>query len=380
MKKIFLILITVLLFVFNLATPTTVLSQEGPPKDKKWKGEGTVIEFQSMPTMTIKKFLNGTVPERTETIWGTLKFPANAPDKNVPVVVIMHGSGGISIWEEHWINTFNSIGLATFMVDSNWARKKCKKEFKKAIKWCADVHRGMNRIIDGYGALELLSKHPRIDPARIGCLGISLGARGCLYLNVKRFQKMWGTPGLDYAASVPMYPPCNATFKDDDEITDTPIRIHVGELDTYFPVDSCINYIARLKATGKDVDIKVYPDTHHGFEGKIGGKKTWKVRGYNDGRCYYEENPSLPVAEMAPDDVAILSQIGFKEWYASATEKEKKKIFKRVKMRHKIGWRLPQVVYDKSCTNKSTTNEYNEASRDEAKKLVREFFTATLIK
>ncbi len=35
---------------------------------------------------------------------------------------------------------------------------------------------------------------------------------------------MWGTPGLDYAASVPMYPPCNATFKDDDEITDTPIR------------------------------------------------------------------------------------------------------------------------------------------------------------
>lgn len=179
MKKILLILVTVLLFVFNLATPTTVLSQEGPPKDKKWKGEGTVIEFQSMPTMTIKKFLNGTVPERTETIWGTLKFPANAPDKNVPVVVIMHGSGGISIWEEHWINTFNSIGLATFMVDSNWARKKCKKEFKKAIKWCADVHRGMNRIIDGYAALELLSKHP-LAPSEIPKQPIRAGSiRGC---------------------------------------------------------------------------------------------------------------------------------------------------------------------------------------------------------
>jgi len=378
MKARIFIFATVFLLAFNLVIPTTVLSQEGPPKDKKWKGEGTVIEFQSMPTMTIKNFLNGTVPGRTETIWGTLKFPANAPDKNVPVVVIMHGSGGISIWEEHWINTFNSIGLATFMVDSNWARKKCKKEFKKAIKWCADVHRGMNRIIDGYGALELLSKHPRIDPERIGCLGNSLGARGCLYLNVKRFQKMWGTPGLDYAASVPMYPPCNAIFKDDDEITDTPIRIHLGELDTYFPVDSCVNYVARLKAKGKDVDIKLYPDTHHGFEGKIGGKKTWKVKGYNDGKCYYEENPSLPVAEMAPDDVAILSQIGFNEWYASATEKEKKKIFKRVKMRHKYGWRLPQIVYDKSCTNNSTTDQYNEASRDEAEKLVAEFFNSTL--
>ena len=380
MNKLIIILVTAFLLTFNLVIPTIVLSQEGPPKDKKWKGEGTVIEFQSMPTMTIKKILNGEVPERTETIWGTLKFPANAPDKNVPVVVIMHGSGGISIWEEHWINTFNSIGLATFMVDSNWARKKCKKEFKKAIKWCADVHRGMNRIIDGYHALELLSKHPRIDPARIGCLGISLGARGCLYVNVKRFQKMWGTPGLEFAASVPMYPGCNVIFKEDDEITDTPIRIHIGELDTYLPFDSCVDYGERLRAKGKDVDIKLYPDTHHGFEGKIAGKKTWKVKGYNDGKCYYEENPSLPVAEMAPDDVAILSQIGFNEWYASATEKDKKKIFKRVKKRHKMGWRLPQVVFDKSCINNSTTNEYNEASRDEAERLVKEFFTATLLR
>ena len=232
----------------------------------------------------------------------------------------------------------------------------------------------------GYGALKLLSNHPRIDPKRIGCIGMSLGARGCLYLNVKRFQKMWGTPGLEYAASVPMYPPCNVTYKEDDEITDTPIRIHVGELDTYFPVDSCVNYVARLKAKGKDVDIKVYPDTHHSFETKTGGKKTMKIRDHNDGRCYYEENPSLPVAEMAPDDVAIISQIGFNEWYASATEKEKKKIFKRVKMRHKMGWRLPQFQYDNSCVSKSNTLAYNKDSSEEAEKLVREFFTATLIK
>ena len=64
---------------------------------------------------------------------------------------------------------------------------------------------------------------------------------------------------------------------------------------------------------------------------------------------------------------------------ANMIQKEKKKIFNRVKMRHKIGWRLPQVVYDKSCTNNSTTNQYNEASRDEAEKLVREFFTSTLL-
>ena len=377
MKPRIIILASVIFFISNLV----LAADPGPPKEKKWKGKGEVIEFQSMPILTVKDFLNGAVPEKRNIIWGTLNFPDNAADKNVPVVVILHGMSGVHEAEEHWLKIINSMGIATFMVDSNWGRKKCKKDsnLKKDIKWCAAANRGMNRVIDGYGALELLSNHPRIDPKRIGCIGMSLGARGCLYLNVKRFQKMWGTPGLEYAASVPMYPPCNVTYKEDDEITDTPIRIHVGELDTYFPVDSCVNYVARLKAKGKDVDIKVYPDTHHSFETKTGGKKTMKIRDHNDGRCYYEENPSLPVAEMPPDDVAIISQIGFNEWYASATEKEKKKIFKRVKMRHKMGWRLPQFQYDNSCVSKSNTLAYNKASSEEAEKLVREFFTSTLL-
>ena len=373
------ILVTVFFLISNLTTSITALAQEkGPPKPKEWKGLGEKIEFQSIPVITIKDFLNGKVPEKTKTIWGTLNFPANAPDKNVPVVVIMHGGGGIYVWAEHWRNTFNSIGLATFVVDSNWARRNCKKDnnFKKATKNCNDIHRGMGRIVDGYRALELLSKHPRIDPKRIGCLGISLGARGCLYLNVKRFQKMWGTPGLDYAASVPMYPPCNVKFNEDDEITDTPTRIHVGELDTYFPVDSCVNYVERLRAKEKDVKIKVYPDAHHSFEAKRLRKlpDTVKVR-RNDGRCYYEENSSLPVAEMAPDDVAVISQIGFNEWYASATEKEKKKVFKRVKRRHKMGWRIPQIWHDRSCINKSTTDEFNKDAAIEAEKIIKDFFT-----
>ena len=385
MKKHIIILVTAFLLISNLVIPTTILAQEkGPPKPKEWKGEGTKIEFPSMPTLTIKDFLEGKKPNRKITIWGTLKFPTNAPDKNVPVVVIMHGMGGINIWEEHWMNTFNSMGLATFMVDSNWARRNCKKDnkFKKAIPWCAAINRGMNRIIDGYGALELLSKHPRIDPARIGCLGISLGARGCLYLNVKRFQKMWGTPGLEYAASVPMYPPCNVIFKEDDEITDTPIRIHIGELDTYLPFDSCVDYGERLRAKGKDVKVKVYPNAHHGFDADpsslFRGKTKMVMGGHNDGRCYYEENTELPYELMEEGDVTTISQIGFKEWLASATEKEKKKVFKRLKGRHKSGWRIAQFQFDKSCVSKSTTIAYNKDAAEEATKLISEFFNSTL--
>jgi len=373
------IFLTICLIAFNLVVPTTVLSEKGPPKPKQWKGPGEKIEFQSVPSMTIKDFLIGKKPERQVTISGTLNFPANAPEKNAPVVVLLHGWGGIRDANEHWLKVFNSMGLATFMVDSGWARRNCKKDnnYKKAIAFCAGRNKGMNRIIDGYRALELLSKHPRIDPDKIGCLGISLGARGCLHLNVKRFQKMWGTPGLDYAASVPMYPACNVIFKEDDEITDTPIRIHIGELDTYGSSDSCVDYVERLRAKGKDVEVKVYPETHHGFEAPVSGGRSGKSKGHSDGGCYYEENSSLPVAEMAPDDVAVISQIGFNEWYASATKKEKKRLFKYQKRGHKSGWRYPQIRFDKSCVRKYQILAYNKDSSAEAEKLVREFFTTT---
>jgi len=384
MKKLIIILVTAFLLISNLVIPTTVLAGDpGPPKEKEWKGKGEKIEFQSMPILTMKDFLNGVVPEKRNTIWGTLNFPANAPDKNVPVVVIMHGMGGIDASEEHWMKVFNSIGLATFMVDSNWARKKCKKDsnFKKEIPWCAAANRGMNRVIDGYGALKLLSNHPRIDPKRIGCLGISLGARGCLYVNVKRFQKMWGTPGLEFAASVPMYPGCNVIFKEDDEITNTPIRIHIGELDTYYPADTCVNYGERLRAKGKDVQVKVYPNAHHGFDANpksiFRGKTKMVMKEHNDGRCYYEENTELTEAQLGEDFHQILTQVGFNEWLASATEKKKEKLFKWHRKGNKYGYTNALILFDRSCTSKSNTLAYNKDAAEEAEQLIKDFLTTT---
>jgi len=392
-KKIISYLILNFLVIFILLMPITVLAKDpGPPKPKEWKGPGEKIEFQSIPVITMKDFLEGKIPEETKTISGTLNFPANASDKNVPVVIIMHGGGvqtgtGIAIWEERWMKTFNSMGLATFMVDSNWGRRKCKKTFKKAIPNCNDVHKGITRIVDGYRALELLSKHPRIDPDKIGCIGMSLGGRGCLYLNVKRFQKMWGTPGLDYAASVPLYPPCNVIFKEDDEITDTPIRIHVGELDTFFPVDSCVNYVDLLRAKGKDVEIKVYTNAHHGFDAKMvfrGGKTKSTSKDYGFGICYLEENTDSSILNeenLGEGFYQVITQVGFKEWLASAKEKEKNKLFKWLKKSNKYGFFDPFIVFDKkSCVTKTSTMGYNKKAAKEATKLVKEFFTETLMK
>ena len=89
----------------------------------------------------------------------------------------------------------------------------------------------------------------------------------------------------------------------------------------------------------------------------------------------FKEQPNL----ISADDVIILSQVGFEEWYLSASDKDKKKIFKKLKMRHKMGWRLPQFQHDKSCISKSQTIKYNKTASQENEKLVREFFTTTLL-
>ncbi len=387
MKARIVILASVFLLVFNLAIPTTVLSENGPPKPKEWKGEGTKIEFPSIPVITVKDFLNGKIPEKAQTVWGTLNFPANAPDKNVPVVVVLHGGGGIHNAEERWLGVFNSMGLATFMVDSNYPRRKCKKMFRKAIPNCNDVHKGITRIVDARRALELLSKHPRIDPARIGCLGSSLGGIGCLYQSVKRFQKMWGAPGIEFAASVPMYPVCNFKYLEDDVMSDEPIRIHIGDLDQYGSSESCVKYVERLRLKGKDITATVYPGVHHTFDTKIttqkGPQTTFKQKGQFTAQCNFEENTDSSVLNeenLGEGFHQILTQVGFNEWLASAEEKKKKKLFKWSKKGNEKGFVNPTIMFDRSCITKVGTSKYDEEASKKVTKLVKEFFTNTLIK
>ena len=85
MKKILLLFI---FFVFVSSAANPQEKKSGPPKAKEWKGKGEKIEFSSLPTLTIRDFLLGKKPNREIPIWGTLNFPANAADKNVPAVVI----------------------------------------------------------------------------------------------------------------------------------------------------------------------------------------------------------------------------------------------------------------------------------------------------
>jgi dienelactone hydrolase len=175
--------------------------------------------------------------------------------------VLLHGAGGISAFVNDWIPVLNSLGTATFLVDSFTGRG-----LTSVLNDQAQLGR-LVQVFDSFRALELIAKHPRINPNRIAAMGFSRGGQGALYASMKRFQKLHSTGGVTFAAHIPFYPTCNTTFIDDENVTDAPIRIFHGSADDFVPIAPCRSYVERLRKAGKNVELTEYPGARHVFDG-----------------------------------------------------------------------------------------------------------------
>ncbi len=201
---------------------------------------------------------------------------AQAPGKQ-PVVVLMHGSSGVGSNIEPWVEQFNAMGIATLVIDGFTGRGLTSVSSDQS-----QLGR-LNFVLDIYRALDILAKNPRIDTSRIVLMGFSRGGQAALYASLDRFQKMWNTSGVTFAAYMPFYPDCAISFIDETQVGGKAIRIFHGALDDYDPVAVCKPYVERLKAAGHDVTVTEYPTGEHGFDapfplGKIAATKSQTVR------------------------------------------------------------------------------------------------------
>jgi dienelactone hydrolase len=287
--------------------------------------------FQSV-TLTDQQFLVGEMEGKPVTLAGELRLPRPGNDR-LPVVILLHGSSGIGGYITDWEKDLHAMGVATFIIDCFTARGIVNVTYDQTRLG------RLAMIIDVYRALELLAKHPRVDPARIAIMGFSRGGQDALYASLKRFQRVHGPSNLEFAAYIAFFPDCSTTYDSDTEVSDRPIRIFHGTADNYNSVAACRAYVQRLKAKGKDVQLTEYEGAAHHFAWDA-FKKPAKL----------EKATTTRECQLAEAENGVIINVKTKEPF----------------------------TYSDSCVQYGPTMAYDEKAAAEARKAIKDLITTVL--
>jgi dienelactone hydrolase len=218
------------------------------------------VELYAIPTLTLsdQQFLTGDANGKPVTVAGEFRIAQGTG--RLPVVVLMHGSSGVGANIEPWVHQFNAMGISTFVIDGFSGRGLTAVGPNQALLG------RLNLILDIYRSLDILAKHPRVDPDRIVLMGFSRGGQAALYASLDRFNRLWNKSGVAFAGYIPFYPDCSTSYATDTEVAARPIRIFHGTPDDYNPVASCKAYVARLQDARRDVVLTEYSDSQHAFD------------------------------------------------------------------------------------------------------------------
>lgn len=249
--------------------------------------QSIAIEKIDIATQSLNafEFLTHKKTDKPAKITGELRLPG-AGAKKLPVVLLVHGSGGVGPNIRYWETQLNRLGIATLTIDSFTGRG-----VKNTV---ADQTQVSNyaMVYDSYRALELLSNHPRIDPDRIAIMGFSKGAIAALYTSMTRFQDLYAVSGAKFAAHLAFYPACNTTHIDDTKIGKVPVRIFHGVADDYVLIEPCRDYVDRLKTAGADAGIFEYAGAHHSFDNPAITRAIKLPAALTSRKCVITERPA----------------------------------------------------------------------------------------
>ena len=236
---------------------------------------GEAVQYASSNIDFFRDAFAGKLDDNPITLEGRLTLPEG--DGPFPVVVWQHGSGPPYHKDYAEFRAGLRDGLAAeriglFIADSYTAR---------AIKETAtDQGRlsSASRVTDALRAMDALSRHPRIDPARIGISGRSYGGVVAIRTSHEPYSAVVVPGRARYAAHVAFYPGCPSDFER-YEPTGAPVLVLLGEADDYTDHGPCLKQADRMRKAGGSVETVVYPEAHHGFIGSKAvhwDKKAWQ--------------------------------------------------------------------------------------------------------
>lgn len=199
-------------------------------------------------------------------ITARLYTPAECVDGKLPAVIIQHGSGSPNVdWYRRLPKALNENGVVAIVPDSFSARGiggtgTDQTRLSKA-----------NRIYDTFAVFRYLQTHPCVDPDRIGLTGYSFGGIVAIDSVESALADRLGG-GHVYKATLPVYPSCQATFKETSP-TKTKVHMLLGAADNYTPASYCLDSIEKRRSKGWNISATVYEGAHHGFNLEISERR-----------------------------------------------------------------------------------------------------------
>ncbi len=230
---------------------------------KAGQGNGA-YSFASNSPASLPALIRSPTSGDAATIVGHLFLPAGTG--KVPVVVLLHGSGGIyNAMLDYWPKLLNAQGIGVFSLDRFGPRGvKSTAEDQSQIPFAADVQ-------DAFMALRLLATHPRVDAGKIAAMGFSRGGIASWRAAVERIIAAQKLPdGLRFAAHIQQYSGgCAGAFRlivKPGVFSKAPeLWVH-GDADDYTPIGPCQDYAKKIGEAGTPVEFITLPGARHKFD------------------------------------------------------------------------------------------------------------------
>ena len=320
----------------------------------KYLSEATeeVIKFTSYNPGVPLTIINGSYVNSPVEVSGKLILPKEGD--NLPVVVVVHSSGGPSeftVITQSWRNDFrnqllkNNIGI--FEID-NFTGRGAKETATNQGK--VSINAGE---LDALVAYKILDKHPRVNAKKLGITGQSRGGTASNMVVEKKFSDVVLGEENYYLASLPMAADCyNIGFENP---TPTPAKILflMGGADDYTLAKYCVKYVEKMKKAGGDVEIIVKEGWHHNFYTDTPAAKCSGCVQFNKCQVHFPDGWIL-------DDEGFISkslQEPFSKFFKTDLETWRKK-FKKASSKPQASNKLYRKLYVKmykKCGEKGTT-------------------------
>jgi dienelactone hydrolase len=261
----------------------------------------------------------GTLPERVsipppaktdgikpDSLTGYLFKPAGTVSSPVPVVVALHGCGGLFTpkgnlsklmldWASRWL----AAGYAVLFPDSFGSRglgPQCTVQDRKIVP--------RHRADDVNAVADWLAGQPFADAKRLAIVGWSNGGSTTLWA-----VRPSGKPAnAEFRTAIAFYPGCTGFDKTAGWAPRLPLNILIGASDDWTPAEPC-----RALQSRANVRYIEYPEAYHGFDApdvpiRLRTGLKFSVKG--DGTAHVGTNPAARAAAI--DEITRILAAAFK--------------------------------------------------------------------